>query len=178
MKEDIRPLKGPAELWDWWSFLGWLLLTLLLALLIVFIIRVIQMRMRGEGEKNDSSGPPPLPYELALEALSHLDNSDLLKKREYRLFYIELSEILRKYLGSRFEVNTLDQTTWEIDQLLKRIGISSLITDTARDILEEADLVKFAKYVPSFEVPLETLERTRRLIKETIPLTDKILNTT
>lgn len=166
MQEDIRPLKGPAELWDWWSFLGWVLLSITAAALLFFLARFWRGRSK-RGKPSVPEGPPKLPHEIALEALSRLEQSDLLRKRELKLFYSELSDILRRYLGDHFGVETLDRTTWEIYRLLKEAGISAMISDAARDILEEADLVKFAKYQPSPEAPLRTLEWARKLIQET-----------
>ena len=164
--EDIRPLKGPAELWDWWSFLGWVLLTVIAAALLFFLIRFWRSRSKRE-KPSVPEGPPKPPHEIALEALFRLEQSDLLKKREIKLFYSELSEILRRYLGARFGVDTLDRTTWEIHQLLREVGVSLTVSDSARDILEEADLVKFAKYFPPLEVPLKTLDQTRKLVQQT-----------
>lgn len=166
MQEDIRPLKGPAELWDWWSFFGVVLLSIAAAALLFFLVQF----WRGKSKREKPAvpkGPPKLPHEIALEALSRLEQSDLLRKRELKLFYSELSDIFRRYLGDHFGVETLDRTTWEIYRLLKEAGISLTISDAARDILEEADLVKFAKYQPSPEAPLRTLEWARKTIQET-----------
>ena len=164
MQEDIRSLKVPAQLWDWWSFLGWVVLFAAAGAVLFFAMRF----WRGRRQKEKPAlpeGPPRPPHEIALEALSRLEQSDLLRKRELKLFYSELSDILRRYMQGRFGVDTLDRTTWEIDRLLKETGVSLAVSDSARDILEEADLVKFAKYYPSSEIPLQTLEKTRRLIK-------------
>ena len=164
--EDIRPLKGPAELWDWWSFLGWVLLSAAAAALLFLLARFWRGRRKIE-KQSVPEGPPKPPHETALEALSRLEQSDLLRKRELKLFYSELSDILRRYLGARFGVDTLDRTTWEIHRLLKEEGVSLSVSDTARDILEEADLVKFAKYFPPPEIPLKTLDHARTLVRQT-----------
>lgn len=166
MNENIRPLKGPAELWDWWIFLEWALLSLVITALFLFLIRVCRNRKK-RGKTVVPEGPPKPPHEIALEALSRLEQSDLLKKRDMKLFYIELSEILRRYLGACFGVDTLDRTTWEIHQMLREVGVSLSISDTTRDILEEADLVKFAKCFPPPDVSLKRLEQTRKLVQQT-----------
>ncbi len=168
MQEDIRPLKDFAKLWDWWGFLGWVLLVFLAVSLTILAFRLL--KKKGSGGRNVvPSGPPRPPHEIALESLARLENSDLLKKREIKLFYSELAGIFRLYLGACFQIDTLDRTTWEIDQLLRNTGVSLLITGRIREVLEEADLVKFAKYLPPVEAPLKTLEQARALIKETTP---------
>lgn len=173
MTEDIRHLKGPAQLWDWWTFLGWTLLVLLAAAVLFFAVGAWQRRGRGL-ELPVPAGPPKPPHELALEALSRLENSDLLRQGRVKLFYIELSDILRHYLGGRFEMDTLDRTTWEIGLLLNERGTPLPVYNTVREILEESDLVKFAKYQPSGDVPLKTLERVRKLVRETMPQVEPV----
>lgn len=165
MEEDIRPLKGPAQLWDWWSFLGWLLLAFLIMALVITALWLWKRRKKASAIVEET-GPPRPAHEIALEALNRLANSDFLKRQELKRFYIELSEIFRQYLSAHYGMDTLDRTTWEITQALRELGVSLTLIETIRDILEESDLVKFAKYYPPLEVPMQTLERVRELVIE------------
>ena len=163
-EQDIRPLKGPAELWDWWIFLLW---GAAIVFAIAFIVACLWLWKRRKKTSVDSVSDTELsrsPHEVALEALSRLANSDYLQRGEVKRFYIELSEIFRRYLGAHYEIDTLDLTTWEISQNFKKINISVSLTQSIMDILEECDLVKFAKYRPPAEIPMKSLEKVRELV--------------
>ena len=92
-------------------------------------------------------------WEIAYSELALLKEQNLLAQGEVKRFYFELSDIMKRYLGRKFEFNAIDMTTVEIgDALAER----SLDGDLHRDIMaffENADLVKFAKYVPPEDRP-------------------------
>lgn len=94
--------------------------------------------------------PPPKPrpaHEIALVELRKLFKSDLLDKNEFKSFYIKLSGILRTYIEGRYFVSAMEETTYEILRDLKK-HLDGNNLDILKEILQEADLVKFAKHVP------------------------------
>jgi len=88
------------------------------------------------------------PHETALNKLRALDEKKLWQQGEVKLYYSDLSEIIREYLENRYDFPALESTT---DEIMDRIGvaiISNKLREDLRIMLQTADLVKFAKAVP------------------------------
>ena len=58
---------------------------------------------------------------------------------------MELTDVLRTYINDRFHFSSREMTTGEIIGRLKTSGDAQALGEL-RDVLETADLVKFAKY--------------------------------
>jgi hypothetical protein len=117
-------------------------------------------------------GPPPRPaHEIALEKLDRLGTYGFLENADNRPFYFAVSEVIREYLGARFGFDSLELTTDELCDELKR--------RTTRDLgmhfgeiqgwLSACDLVKFAKISPSAAEARGTLETAIRVVSSTRP---------
>lgn len=63
-------------------------------------------------------------------------------------FYVELSTILREYVGGRYEVSSTEMTTDELITSLKG-RCDAPILQRIKNLLQLSDWVKFAKFVPS-----------------------------
>lgn len=89
-------------------------------------------------------------HELAYQQLEALIARDYIEKGEVKLFYIEISTILRRYIENRFHLHAPGQTTEEFLYDLKN---SSLLQNNLKSILKEflfhCDQVKFATYKPT-----------------------------
>lgn len=115
-------------------------------------------------------GPSVPPHRHALRALAELENRDLVPKGEFRIFYSELSEIMRGYIEGSMGFSALEQTTHEIMQNLFEVDrIERDDANGLRELLEEADMVKFAKYRPSRESAQERLYQGKVFIRNTAP---------
>lgn len=108
-------------------------------------------------------------WEVALEELEKLKNTDLVNTGQVKEYYFILSEILRKYIENRFNLACIDRTTEEIKQELKNGILEDKIKETFLTFLTESDLVKFAKYVPPAEKPNQDWQTAYDLVRETIP---------
>ena len=98
-----------------------------------------------------------------------LHESGLADKGMIKEYYIRLSDIIRKYIEERFGISALDRTTWELYQEMREKKVQRQSADKIRDFLEDCDMVKFAKYIPSQK---ET-EDARNQAAEIIALTAK-----
>lgn len=163
---EIHDIKGPAALAvprDW-SLLFWLLVALLAAVLAYIIYR------RFQREPEDVRSAParllPAPDVEADAALRTLWEKGLVEKGEYEPFYTELTEIMKRYAGRRFEVPYLERTTAEIliDLRPKEAAASALAP-----ILNVSDLVKFAKQVPEAKLARDSYTQARELIRWSRP---------
>ncbi|KPJ49420.1 MAG: hypothetical protein AMJ41_03050 [candidate division Zixibacteria bacterium DG_27] len=119
--------------------------------------------------KEEEAEPPIPPWEEALLALSELESSDLLATGQVKFYYLRLSEIVKRYLERRFPIAAVDMTTYEIKQNMRKARFESWLYERSRDFLESADLVKFAKYIPSSEEIENDFASARYIVEETIP---------
>ena len=68
--------------------------------------------------------------------------------KDYQLYYLELSEILRGYLGGRWGFDSLELTTTELTEVMKRHLADEELRLRLQAWLEDTDLVKFANLTP------------------------------
>ncbi len=144
---ELKDVKPPIEFpFDYMFLYSMLAISLMIVLAAYFGYRAWKQKQ----EKGYLFSPPPKPrpaHEIALEALSELYRSDFLEKGQFKLFYIRLSEILRTYLEGRYYIAAMEETTNEIiSDLAEHVDEKNRL-DLVQ-ILKEADLVKFAKYIP------------------------------
>jgi hypothetical protein len=166
---EIHDIKDPVDLEVPRDFrmLWWILLALAAAVLAYLIYR--KLRKEPEGVKAPAMAPPLPPPDVEAEAaLRRLMEKDLIRKGEISAFYTELSEVMKRYAGRRFEVPYLERTTSEVLFDLKPRKLSPGAISDLRAILEASDLVKFAKLKPepsqaeaSLALALSWVEKTR-----------------
>lgn len=146
-----------------WSLLWWLLAALLLAAIAYIIYR----RFRKEPDSEAApvwTAPLPRPDVEAEAALARLAERKLIENHRIELFFTELTDIMKRYAGRRFDVPYLERTTDEILSDLRDQPVTGL-----RDILEAADLVKFAKTMPEQDEARSSFALARTLIRTTKP---------
>ena len=83
-------------------------------------------------------------YEQAKQELSEIAKNKT-SYSEQKLYYTDVTNVLRKYISQRFGINALEQTSYEILERLKDVCKSSEVDDL-REVFNTVDLVKFAKY--------------------------------
>lgn len=161
-RTDIRDIRGPK------SFAGKMWLYALIALAVFLavggVFSFIFLKKKKEGFK-----PPLTPaHILAYEALAALEKKDYIRKGLTKAYYIELSDIVRRYLENRFNIRAPEMTTEEF--LIKMKVDSSLSLEhkgLLRDFLSTCDLVKFAKYQPAEQEAGLSFVSAKRLIDQT-----------
>jgi len=104
----------------------------------------------------------------ALRELRQLQREGLIAQKAYKAYYSRLSWILRAYFENRFLFPALEQTTTE---LMARFGAAQELDDEqqrwTRAILEQADLVKFARFIPEADDARQVLELAFRIVEQT-----------
>lgn len=114
--------------------------------------------------------PPIPPWEEAIAAIAALDASDLLGTGRTREYVFTLSDILKRYLGRRFETNAAEWTTDELVDWIRSSNLPSAATAASEAFLTESHLVKFAKVVPDAIAAKALREKTLAAIEQTKPL--------
>jgi len=142
---------------SWWRVgLAALLGGGLLALLLAPLVR----RLR-RGARPAPPPPPPRPaIEVALEALAWLESAEISAAERYA----GAVDTLRAYLGGRYDFDGLESTTAEFLEELRPLDIDGVATTEIETILHDADLVKFAKLIPSDEEALRLVQRVREIV--------------
>ena len=146
--------------------LVWLAAAVAAALLIFLGIRFWRRRPRRAAETRVPTRPP---HEIALEALSSLEAQGLPAQGRFKLFHLELSEILRRYLGDRYGMLALDMTTSELLEALGRRPTDGLSLSELAWVCGQGDLAKFAKGEPSADDCKQALTLVRQNVMRTRP---------
>lgn len=160
----IAPIKPIAEeginMEDLWLYAALVLGSVLIGLLLYFI------RFRKK-EIELPPPPPPPAHEVALEKLDALKAKQLWQKGEVKAYHSELSYILREYIENRFDIQALEQTTSEIQRDLEQTDVSSDWKTKLGQLLQTADMVKFAKVIPPASFHNETWDQVAAFVRST-----------
>jgi flagellar basal body-associated protein FliL len=171
---DIKPIIGVKKSPSYWWL--YVLLILLVFALAGFLLYWFVWREKPLTEQEKEALIPP--YDRAKLALQELDNAGYLKREEVKAYYSDLTLIIRKYLDEKVYDHSLESTTDELInrlQLLKdgnQIDLSKESIKNIEIILKRADLVKFAKSKPDFELAKldrNTIDVEIDHVKESLP---------
>ena len=102
--------------------------------------------------------------EVARKAIERLLARRLVEQGYFKQFYLELSEIIKRFLGSQLGVHSLERTTEEFTRDLRAVSVSSAQYHMIQEFLEDCDLVKFAKYQPGPEEVDQIIARSHAMI--------------
>jgi len=165
-KSNLRMPKGMIGYRNWWPYI-------VAALAAVAIgIAIWAWRRRRRRRELEALGllpgvPRRPPEETAREALDALLASPLLEEGQVKLFYVQLGDIIRRYLEGRFRVSALDRTTAELLPELRGVAALRDLMSDVRLFFDTCDLVKFAKFVPDRSDIDADVARARHLIDST-----------
>jgi hypothetical protein len=113
--------------------------------------------------------PPRPPWEIALEELFDVRIAQLVEQGRYAEHFDRVSDAIRRYLGARYGFDGLETTTREALIALRAVVPRIVVLGDVESFLETADLVKFAKVVPTEPECHATLARAEELVRRTMP---------
>jgi hypothetical protein len=128
----------------------------------------VRRRMRARASLRPPPPPRP-PHDIALERLDRLGAAGFGDGIDHRPFYFLLSEVIREYLGARFGFDSLELTTAELMDELRRRAARELVMGEIEGWLSGCDLVKFAKVSPTATEARGALEMAIRIVESTRP---------
>jgi len=109
---------------------------------------------------------PPSPYAQALAQLERIERERWPSRGAVARHYEEIVDALRGYLEAREELPAREQTTEELLWALPPHLSGEGFRDRLRELLDEADLVKFARLLPHARAADRFLERSRSLLRD------------
>jgi len=124
-------------------------------LLVLAFLIFLGLRFQKKREEKRKKIPP---FERALLELKALEEERPRLQEEYKSYYSKLTEVVRRYLEEEANITALESTSKELLKKLELLidaGKLDLSTETLlslKQVLEHADLVKFARSAPEFEV--------------------------
>jgi hypothetical protein len=170
---DIKPVidvEKPSE-----GFPIWIVYVLVGLIFLGAVLYLVFFR-KTKAEREAENKLPP--FEEALQNLTKLDSEGLLASNEYKKYYSELTEVLKKYLDEKVYDNALESTSEELITQLEllrdsgKLPISKEAIVKLNKVLQTSDLVKFAKSQPdegTAKVDRDTIENMLRETKQAIP---------
>ncbi|MEJ2162365.1 MAG: hypothetical protein P8X60_03340 [Robiginitalea sp.] len=164
---DIKPMmEVDANRFGWLIWLGIGLLLLGAGAIYWFVFR----KKNLTETEQDALLPP---YERALKELKRLEQSRYLIQDEFKQYYTELTGIVRAYLEEEVHISALESTTSQLLdklELLRDSGKLELEEETLRQfqqILQTADLVKFAKSKPDIRIAEQDRTQVEDIVRKT-----------
>lgn len=131
------------EVKDYWELYKWYILAAIA--LIALIIAVIMFIKWGRKAKNS----PVVATNQTLKELDSLKKKKYIEQGNYRLFYVELIDISRKFIAKQYRVPADVLLTDDlIDAMKKNNTISQENERVVEEVFVRGDLVKFAKTFP------------------------------
>jgi hypothetical protein len=163
---DVADIKGPLAarraLWPW-------LLAAALGAAAWEAWRRWKARPAAAGEPQPAE--PPLPPDQAAEnALAALAAEGVWERGEHAAYYLRLTEILRVYLEGRYGEPATAMTSVEVARLVKSRLPDLKAAGIVRELLQRADLVKFARIKPGAGDGPEDARSVLGFVRATTPL--------
>ena len=144
----IKNIKNePYTFRDFITYFWWLILLLVVIAVILYFV----LRDKPTHEEQLAKLPP---FDLAKQRLKELDNKQLWQHNKVKLYYVELTDIVRSFIEREMNIPALESTTDELLETITDFNSSSNLNIPKETIiklqklLQEADLVKFAKSKP------------------------------
>ena len=163
----MHPIKGQAGYpVTFMEVLPWILLALGIAGIAYLVYRYIRYRR----ENRDFFGKPIVkdpPHIVALRALDKLHSEKLWQNGKEKIFYTGITDTLREYIEKRYGVSAMEKTSSEIIRSLEGMDIDKKIYGELDELFKTADLVKFAKYMPTIPENEEAIPVAVRFVNST-----------
>jgi hypothetical protein len=166
---EIKDVKPPMKiLLNWKLILFWSLIGLFIAGILLYVY--LQHRKR-KGKLGPEEKVAALPsHVIALNALHELEQRKLWQKGMVKEYHSTITEIIRRYFEDRFEMPAMELPTSEAVELLRRNRETEPILEITHDFLSNADMVKFAKFMPLNSVNEEMMKQALEIVNKTVPV--------
>jgi hypothetical protein len=160
--KDIATVKSPMG--NWWIYVLVILGLVGLGFYIFYFLKNRKPKPKTEVVVYKT------PIEKATTLLQQLESKGLWQKGAVKDYYSELTDIARNYIEEEIKIPAMESTTSELIEGLrkaakqKKLKLSNETVENLEKVLQQADLVKFAKVTPmDYEI-----EEDKKRISNTI----------
>lgn len=153
----MQALKGPIDIkapyeapLTFKEIAPWIFGTILVAGLLFLIWYALRKRKDNQPLFAIPQKPKEPAHVIALRELDRIKEEKIWQQGKTKLYYSELTTVLRQYINDRFDIQAMEQTSIETIAAFKyrRSLVDEKSFENLQRILTNADLVKFAKYEP------------------------------
>ncbi len=144
---DIKPpINTPITFKEIIPYISYSLAGIIILLLIIWLI----IRLRRNKPITVIRQKPKEPaHKIALRELDLLQEKKLWQQSKFKDYHSTLTDIIRRYIEDRFDINAMEQTSNEVLDAIKHANILSAENyEKLSQMLSIADFVKFAKLKP------------------------------
>ena len=164
--EEIKDVKDPIRIALDWVF--WIIIILIILLVALIAYFLYNKYKKPKEEERIIRRAPPIPvYVKALQQLDKLKEKKLWQQGKVKEYHSELTGIIRKYFEDRYNFHSLEMTTAQQMIVLNRVMDNQKLIDITGGFLANADMVKFAKFVPLPSVNEEMMQQAYDIIEKT-----------
>jgi len=164
---DIKDVKEPLTIPLDWKFI--LLISFILIIILAASYYLYQRFKKKKAEQPIKKKVIRIPaHTRALAALDNLEREQLWQKGKVKEYHSNITGIIRGYFEERFNLPALELTTSEQMQQLKKVPSAENILSISNEFLNNADLVKFAKFIPLPSVNEEMMKQAKEIVAKTI----------
>ena len=186
---NLKNIKGYKPIWSveltWNEYRDAVYLSFLLVVLLALLSWIIVRYINNKPIIRIVKVKPRKPSHFtALQKIDEIKSDNTLQGEDsVKDYYTKLTDTLREYMYNRYKFNAADMTTREIIDYLLRFNDKEAIKEV-KEILEVADLVKFAKMKPSLNendrnvlYAIDFVNATKDIEEENLkPVEKKVVN--
>lgn len=159
----IPPRSAPVTFRE---VLPWIVIALIAAVIVWLLARFLPRNPLRRFVRPPA--PPEPAHIVALRDLQALREAELWQKGDIKEYYSRLSDILRRYIDSRYGISSPELTTDETVRMLQKAAVTTPgQMAMVKELLSVSDMVKFAKYLPDSAVHVAFMENAVRFVEET-----------
>ena len=149
----------------WQDYIWHVLIPLVLLIMALIAFYIIRKRQKEANRVWLEKPTAPADYH-ARQRLKKIEEEQLWKHGKEKVYQSDLTYMIREYLENRYNIKALESTTEEIKKALK--GQVTIVQETELiEILQIADLVKFAKAQPSEDINESFLKKAKSFVEST-----------
>ncbi|MBS1585248.1 MAG: hypothetical protein JSS82_06830 [Bacteroidetes bacterium] len=167
----FRGIKGIMVVKGSWLDYIWLMLAAILFIgLIIFVIIYFRKNRKAPAPVVVPQGPVETLQEKTVRVLRELEQQGLWQKGQVKEYYTQLTDILRNYIEQRFRTPAMELTTDELLYSARGHKEMHAQLPLLTNILQTADLAKFAKAQPLPHEHTNALEQAIQFVNNTKPV--------
>lgn len=144
----IRDIKAPEKAPVSFAEILPYLLIIIAAILIILAILYYYRKRKSKFIELKPAKPTEPAHITALRELDKIKSQKLWQQKQVKEYYTRITYVIRWYISKRFSILALEQTSDEILDHIKSLKLDTVNYQNLENLLNLADIVKFAKGEP------------------------------